>query len=679
MLRQLTSGVLFISCALPLAADEPVHTPENTLIEEVLVWGRSESQHGTAISASEGLVGFDDFATRPLARVGELVETVPGLVATQHSGEGKANQYFLRGVNLDHGTDFSAYFEGLPVNFRSHAHGHGYLDLNFLIPEIISTVRYQKGPYSADRGDFSTVGTTTFSVYDSIERPFVDVGAGEFGFFRTVAAGSAHLGNGHLLGAVEISRNDGPWALPSDAKKNNFLLKHTAHWGEVHTRAIVSYYENEWRATDQIPLREVEDGNLGRFDFIDPTLGGDSKRTIFTFGLEADQWEAGLYASKYELDLFSNFTYFLNNPVDGDQFQQLDERWVYGAHGKYRLEPNDRVKLTLGADFRVDDVGELQLNDTVERRLLNRVRDDKVKWLSLGLFAELDIQLSDRLRTNIGLRSDFFDYEVDAILAENSGSGDDANLVGSVSLAYTLNDRIELYANWGQGFHSNDVRGALTTIAPGSGESLEPVDVFADQQGAELGIRIESDNGLTTTLTGFWLESDSELLFVGDAGETEPSDSSKRFGLEFGFFWALDDYWVLDLTGALVDSEFTGVPSNAREIPNTFGEVFAAGITYADPKGLEASLRIRHFGDAPITEDGSVNQGSSTVFNLGLGYSFPRWQIGVDVLNLFDAQDSDIAYFFESQLAAESQPVAGVHFHPVLPRTLRAHVKLLFD
>lgn len=666
-------ALLILSCSAH--ADEEAHTSQNTLVEEVVVWGRSESQKGVALSASEGLVGFDDFSTRPLARVGELLETVPGMVATQHSGEGKANQLFLRGVNLDHGTDFSAYFEGVPLNLRSHAHGHGYLDINFLIPEIVSTVRYQKGPYAADRGDFSSVGTTSFTVYDSVERPFVDVGVGEDNYVRVVGTGSAHLGHGHLLAAVEITRNDGPWSLPSDVTKNNFLLKYSGHWGNAHARGLVSYYENRWRATDQIPDREVASGRLGRFDFVDPTLGGSSDRTILSFSLDAESWDAGVYATKYALDLFSNFTYFLDDEVNGDQFQQVDDRWVYGAYGKTMLNLGERATFTLGADLRIDDVNELQLNRTRERQLLSRVRDDKLRWLSVGTYAQLDLRLSDRLRSTVGLRHDFFDYDVESI-APNGGKGDNGNLVTSVSLAYELNERMEIYANWGQGFHSNDVRGALTAVNPDTGESIDAVDVFADQQGGELGVRYESDFGLNATLTGFWLESDSELLFVGDAGETEPSDGSTRKGLEVGLFWTAGVHWAIDITGALVDSRFTGVPSAVNNIPNTFGEVFSAGLTYADPEGLEASVRLRHFGDAPIVEDGSVRQDSSTLVNAGIDYAFKRWQVGIDVLNVFNSRSNDIAYFFESRLANEPAPVEGVHFHSVLPRTVRAHVRL---
>ncbi len=670
LLMPLPRRLLTITCWLLLVsahtlADEPAHTPENTFIEELVVWGSLQSQLGVASSAAEGLVGYTDFSSRILARVGELVEVVPGMVASQHSGEGKANQYFLRGVSLDHGTDFSADFEGMPVNLRSHAHGHGYLDLNFIIPEIVSTVRYQKGPYAADRGDFSTVGTTSFSLYDSINRPFVQLGVGEDGYLRTVAAGSTHLAHGHLLAAVELARDDGPWSLAQGLRKNNVLVKYSGHWGETRTRAFVSHYDNKWRATDQIPKRLVDAGALSRFGFVDPTVGGDTSRTSIGLGLQGTNWEASLYLSRYQLDLFSNFTYFLEDPVNSDQIQQADKRLVYGGQGSRSFDLNEAATLTLGADLRVDDISQVDLNRTNRRRFISSVRNDKLTWYSLGTYAALDIQWSPAFRSTMGVRLDYFDFDV---TADNQADGREreSNVVSSLSVAYTLTPNLEAYANWGQGFHSNDVRGVFD---PSLG-----VDVFADQEGAEFGLRYAAGN-IQSTLTWFWLRSDSELLFVGDAGSTEPSGGSKRQGVEFSWFWALGDHWSFDINGAVVDSKFTGVPNTQDEIPNTFGRVAGAGLTYSGAGGLSAGLRVRHFGNAPIVEDGSVEQNSSTIVNGNLSYRWRQWQVGLDLLNVFDREDDDIAYYFDSRLASENSAVADVHFHPVLPRTLRLSLR----
>ena len=328
---------------LAAAADVGV---EAAPVEEIVVWGRAQAQTGSAKSASEGLVGYADFETRPLQRPGELVEVVPGMVATQHSGEGKANQYFLRGMNLDHGTDFSAWFEGMPVNLRAHAHGQGYLDLNFLIPEIVDTVRYAKGPYSADRGDFSTAGTATFSVYGRLDAPFVELSGGDGHYGRLVAAGSRQSGAGNLLGALEAQHNDGPWELPAHVDKTNLLLRWSGPWRAHDASVTAMAYDNSWNSTDQVPERLVESARIGRFGFVDPTLGGTSSRTSVVAHLEGDALSAGAYG-RYKLNLFGNFTYFLEDPKHGDQHEQVDRRTTLGAHAARVFAPERRWSLRL--------------------------------------------------------------------------------------------------------------------------------------------------------------------------------------------------------------------------------------------------------------------------------------------------------------------------------------------
>ena len=640
-------------------------------IEEIIVWGRAASQKGTARSASEGLVGYADFETRPLQRVGELVEVVPGMVATQHSGEGKANQYYLRGMNLDHGTDFSAFFEGMPVNFRAHAHGQGYLDLNFIVPELVETVRYAKGPYAADRGDFSTAGTTEFKVYDYLDESFIEATIGEDGYRRILSAGSVEHRTGHFLGSMELVRNDGPWDLPADVEKTNALIKWTGRWGDFNTRALLSYYDNEWNSTDQVPQRRVRTGALDRFGFVDPTLGGQSERSLLIAGLDGDTIAAGVYASQYKLNLFGNFTYFLEDPVNGDQHEQVDRRWTYGGYISNTWDLSANHAFRAGADLRFDQIDDANLYLTTARVRRQAVRRDAIDWLSIGGFGEWQAQWNDRLRSTVGLRIDYYDYSVDASLDANSGDGSDEIFLPSVSLAYEISDALEAYANWGRGFHSNDVRGVTISVDPLSGDPVDDVNLFVEQEGAEIGVRWETDFGLNASLAYFWLESDSELLFVGDSGSTEPSDGSERTGVEAALFWNVDERWTLDLNMSFVDSEFTDVPSGLDHIPNAHGRVIGAGITYVGVRGLNASLRLRHFGEAPLVEDDSVRHGSTSILNLGLGYDLQNWSFGVEILNITDADDDDIAYFFESALPGEVGPVEDVHFHPVVPRTVR--------
>ncbi len=660
-----------------VAQSEHEHGREE-VIEEIVVYGRSLGQKGRSFSASQGLVGYADFSTRPIERVGEFVEVVPGMVATQHSGEGKANQYFLRGMNLDHGTDFSAYFLGMPVNMRAHAHGQGYLDLNFLIPEIINTVRFAKGPYYADRGDFSTAGTTSFDLYDRVDSPFLKLESGSDAYLRALGVGSFDTKNGHMLSALEIMRNDGPWTLPANIKKTNFVTQYVGQFRDIEFKGALTVYDNQWQATDQVPKREIVRGAIGRFDYLDPSLGGDSGRINLILGAKKEALEMGIYASRYKLNLFGNFTYFLEDPVNGDAHEQVDRRWIYGGYFDYQKELTDRVEFRIGMDLRDDQIGDVSLYSVQNRTRQKVVRHDEVDWLSLGVFAEVEIALSEKWRGLVGLRGDHYAYKVFSDSSENSGQGSDEKFLPGLGLAYELNDFSELYVNWGKGFHSNDVRGATISVDPVSGESVQPVDVFADQQGAEVGWRIERGSNLLINLAYFWLESDSELLFVGDSGSTEASDASERTGLEVAVFWEFDQNWVLDLTGSMVNSNFVGVGNINDHIPNAHGRVFSLGVSRASALGWNWSVRVRHFGDAALVEDDSIHYPSTTLVNTGIGYEFENWSLGIDLFNVFDAEDYDIAYWYASKLQSESSSVEDIHFHPANPRSLRMNIEYRF-
>ncbi len=655
--------------------EKQIHHAAEDAIEEVLVWGRASKQIGEAPTASAGLVGFGDFKTRPLQRIGEFTEVAPGMVATQHSGEGKANQYYLRGMNLDHGTDFSAYLAGMPINLRGHAHGQGYLDLNFLIPEIINSVAFRKGPYYADRGDFSTVGTTTFNLYERIEEPFIKADLGAQNYRRLVTAGSVDVGRGHLLSALEIATNDGPWELPAGVQKRNALFRFSRDFTDFNADLFLSYYANSWRATDQIPRRSVASKTLDRFGFVDPDLGGRSQRLNFITNLENEHLNISAYISQYALNLFSNFTYFAEDLINGDQLEQVDRRWIFGGNSIWRMQASDRLSIRLGIDLRSDKISAANLYQTTSRKRRNALRRDRIGWDSVGLFSDLTWQWHPRLRSTMGIRVDHNRFDVKAQLPANSGRGNDTLVSPSFNSAFQFNDSAEIYVSWGAGFHSNDVRGVTIKTDPATLEPAQAVDLFAPQRGAEVGLRTETEK-FNGTVVYFWLQSDSELLFVGDSGATEASQASERSGLELTGFWQFKKTWTADLNASWVNSRFSDVPKNEQSIPNAHGRVIGAGITYAESAaGLTASLRLKQIGDAPLVEDDSIAHSSATIVNAGISHSWDNWEVGVDVFNLFDAQGDDIAYYFESQLANEINPVADTHFHPILPRTARATIK----
>ena len=651
------------------------------VIEEVVVWGRSLQLLGSADSSSQGVVGYADFSTRPLARVGELVEVVPGMIATQHSGPGKANQYFLRGFNLDHGSDFSTFFDGMPVNFRTHAHAQGYMDLNFIIPEVIERIDFKKGPYFANTGDFSLAGTSSMKTYDSLERGFLEVTVGSGDEIRLVAADSVSTEVGSLLYALEHQQTNGMFVLDQDVRKYNGLLKYTGEIAGIPSQLTLTAYDSEWISTNQVPQRAVTSGQIDRFGFIDPDLGGQSHRYSLSGSFEMGEWDLTAYASAYYMSLINNPTYSLNDPINGDEFEQEDERVLFGGslvrQSRFEIMGLKAAGL-FGAEVRVDDVQELNLFTTRSRLRYGSVREDSARELSLSTYAESEFALSENLRLTTGLRADYIRFDVEALRAENSGSESDALLQPKFGLAYRLSDSRELYANYGHGFHSNDVRAAVNRIDPVTGEDTEAQDILVEGRGGEIGFRYDNLKGFNISLTAFELATDSELVFVGDAGTTEPSDPTRRSGVELNAFYSISKRLVIDLSAARARGHFRGLPDGANSITDAHENVAAAGLTYVGTQGVTASLRVRYFGDAALTEDESVMKENSTLINAGVSYAAGAWEMGIDVLNLLDAEDDDIAFFFESRLPGEVEAMEDIHFHPSNPRVIRAMLRYSF-
>jgi len=679
------SIVLGLTLAMPVHEPLLAHEGEDEVLEEVLVEGRRQVLVGEARSASEGVIGQDDLEFRPLLRPGDVLEAVPGLIVTQHSGSGKSNQMFLRGFNLDHGTDFATWFDGMPVNLRTHGHGQGYTDINFVIPETIRTIDFVKGPYHAELGDFSSAGGAHFRTFDRYERNEVRIGLGENGFGRVLALGGADVGAGHLSGALEGQVYDGPWTdIDEDVEKINALLRYSGGDDERSWRITGMYYDNTWNSADQIPARAVEQGIIDEFGSIDTTLGGETHRgslsASYTHEHEDHRTEWNAYVIDYALDLWSNFTYLLDDPVNGDQFQQVDDRTIYGgSYNRFWVTgAEEHFHHTLGAEFRYDDISEVGLLRTQQRNFLSTVRLDSVDQASVGLFYELAWYFTDRWRSVLGIRGDYYWFDVTSDIPVNSGDDSDGIVSPKASLIYALSDDTELYISGGFGFHSNDARGTTITIDPGSGEPVDQVDPLVRSEGAEIGIKTVWLDSWNSSLALWYLELDSELLFVGDAGTTEASGASRRVGVEFNNFWAINDIWALEADFAWTDAEFKDAPGE-EEIPGAIPFVATGALTAAYPGGWFGQFRVRYFSEYPLIEDDSVESEGSTMANLALGWSGENWRVQLDVLNLFDSNDRDIEYFFASRLPGE--PLVGVedvHYHVFEPRQFRAHVSYRF-
>jgi hypothetical protein len=501
---------------------------------------------------------------RPVYRTGEVLEAVPGLVVTQHSGDGKANQYFLRGFNLDHGTDLAITIDGMPVNMRTHAHGQGYADTNFLIPEIAQGLAYRKGPYYASEGDFASAGAIYLDVVDRLPKSFAQIEIGSFGHERAVTGMSVPVGpNGTLLAAGEIVRFDGPWDRPDDLRKLNGVLRYSQGSYANGFAVTAMAYSSSWFATDQIPQRAVDAGLIGRYGNIDPSDGGLAHR--YSLSARWNQTDAegatrvNAYVVKSDLALFNNFTYFLNNPIDGDQFKQSDDRLMAGGSASrtyFGTGPAGlKSETTIGVQTRFDSI-HAGLFNTKDRVILSTVRDDQVEEFSIGVFAEHTLRLTPWFRTIVGLRADIFNADVASNLAANSGHDLDTIMSPKLSLVFGPWAKTELYLNAGTGFHSNDARGSVTTVDPTTLAPVSPSPLLVRSKGAEVGLRTQPPKDTTSTFAVFVLDFDSEIVFVGDAGTTEASRPSRRIGAEYTLRSKLTPWLWLDLDAAYTRARF---------------------------------------------------------------------------------------------------------------------------
>ncbi len=685
----LGAAVLGVVASIAVA-DEP-----DDRLEELIVVGRELNLVGEAVSASQGVVGQAELQLRPLLRTGEVLEAVPGLDATQHSGTGKANQYFLRGFNLDHGTDFATSYEAMPINLRTHGHGQGYTDLNFVIPELVQQIEYRKGTYYADVGDFSGAGAAHITPFSRLEQGSLEAGMGENGYYRLLLLESVTASDGDWLYALELNTYDGPWSdIKEDVQKINVTLRRSWQRGDNRYSLMVMGYDNSWNSADQIPLRAVDEGLIDERGSIDTDLGGKSSRYSLSATWENASWNASAYAISYDLDLWSNFTYLLDDPVNGDEFQQVDRRNLYGGEIAHRSDATLAgvpMHNTFGLQWRLDDISEVGLYRTAARRRIGMIRSDSVEENSVALYWQNEIHWSDSLRSIIGARADYYDFSVDApdavninevALAGNGGKESDAISSLKGSLVRSLGEHAELYASAGQGFHSNDARGTTTRLDPSNGDAVNPVDPLVRSLGFEIGARVFESGKWNASVSLWQLDLDSELVFVGDAGTTEPSRESERRGVEATVYYHFAEAWTLDLEYAIADARFTSAdpddPTLGDKVPGSIDKVFAAGLGARLGDGWFGSLRLRYFGPRALDENGDVKSDSSTVLNLRAGYERERWRVALDVLNLLDSDDHDIDYFYDSQLPGEPAPVADFHYHVMEARALRLYASYLF-
>jgi hypothetical protein len=656
-------------------------------IDPIYVTGRMDDLIGIAGTASEGYVGAVDLRSRPITREGELLETIPGVIVTQHSGEGKANQYFVRGFNLDHGTDFHTSVEGMPINMPTHGHGQGWTDLNFLIPELVDHLEYKLGVYHAELGDFGSAGGAEFQLVRGLERPFATISVGQNALARVAAGGSARLGAGHLLVGGEAKAYDGPWERGQDLRKLSGVARYSWERGASRLSLLGMAYRNRWDATDQIPLRAVDGGLIGRFGQIEPDDGGSSRRYSLSGSWRRTDGNVAqrvrLYGIRSDLDLYSNFTYFLDDPAQGDQFNQVDRRSVLGGDARHTQHVRGLGAahlLSVGLQTRTDLIDGLGLYRTRARARTGTVREDRVRETATGVFLEAESRWSSWFRHVLGVRADGYLFDVDSDRPANSGSRAAGIVSPKGSLVFSPARHTEVYLSGGYGFHSNDARGTTITVDPLTGEPAERADPLVRSRGAEVGLRTAPVQGLRSTLTLWALTLDSELLFVGDAGATEPTATSKRRGITWANFYRPIPSLSIDADVSFARARLADVPGDENRIPGAMEDVVAGGVAWTPARGPFGALRLRHFGAYPLIEDNSVRADPATLLNAEVGYLFASGvRIEAAVLNLLDSDAADIQYFYASRLPGEpAGGVEDVHFHPVEPRQLRVSLHWVF-
>lgn len=669
-------------------------------------------------SASAGDISQEEIQNEPLLRPAAVLENVPGLIVTQHSGEGKANQYFMRAFNLDHGTDIATQVDDMPINMPTHGHGQGYTDLNFLIPELVSDIRYKKGPYFADEGDFATAAAIRLGLVNHID-PFVSLGFGEDGYRRTLAVESTKMGEGNLISAAELYHNDGPFDNPDDYNRINGVLRYFNGDDKDYYTVTAMSYSGKWNSTDQVPQHAITDGTIDRFGTLAPTDGGNTARSSLSFtrvkrtdnGL--DQFSA--YAIRYKLRLWSTFTYDTASDDVGtpgsldnsDQMLQHDDRVVYGFKGSktWFTDFSNGMSMSnlLGVQARVDNISGVGIDQTVNRQIVSATQDARVQESNGAVYFENSTQWHPQVRTVLGVREDAFTFDVKDKLTESDGTCDVTTdelgcntgtrraTIFSPKLGVILGPwaNTSYFINAAEGYHSNDARGVTRS---GENPDVQPATPLVRAKSAEIGLRSQPIPQWETGLDLFMLKLASELVFSGDAGDTEPSGATTRTGIELSNKFHFTNWLTGELNGAVTRGRFdkpaeaddvgcgdaalpcTNPPSYVgRYIPNSPTNVVDFGLTAQFPTGWFGSIRGRHFGESPLVEDNSIRAPEYTTFDLAIGYQEEKdWRFTLDVFNLFDKKWNDITYYYAVRLPGEATAEPDYVVHSGVPRTLRA-------
>jgi len=621
-----------------------------------------------------------DIATRPVNNAQDILRIVPGMFIAQHAGGGKAEQIFLRGFDCDHGTDINLSVDGMPVNMVSHAHGQGYADLHFVIPETIEKVNVKKGPYNASIGDFSTAGAIQFQTKNRLDNNTVSLEAGRFGHYRMLTmlnllGEKAREKNQNLFVAGEYFFKRGFFESPDNLNRINLFAKYSGAIAENQMLSFqVSNFSSLWNASGQIPNRAVANASMTRFGSVDNSEGGKTSRLNANLMLttrtdKGDYFRNQLFFSHYKFDLFSNFTFYKNDTVNGDGINQKEDRNIYGYKGSYNFERKINkifFNTEIGVQLRYDDIKNSELSHVKRRNIfLNNISLGDIHQLNAGVYIDENIDFGNHFRINAGLRQDVFAFDYNNkldTLGYNRQDVKKAVFSPKLNFYYTPNESLQFFLLSGKSFHSNDIR----VVVAQNGKEILPA-----AYGAEFGSHFKPMDKMYMSVSFWGLYLQQEFVYVGDEAVVEAGGSSKRVGIDLGIRYDISKWLYADADFNYANPRSLGVAISENRIPLAPTITSIGGLAIKTPFGLKTSVRYRYLGDRAANEDYSSVAKGYTLFDGVIEYSFKKILFSISAENLFNKKWNEAQFETESQLKNETMPVTEVHYTAGTPRFIK--------
>ena len=636
------------------------------MLEEVKI-SASDPNHQKVISSL-------DIKLRSINNSQEILRIIPGLFIGQHQGGGKAEQIFLRGFDLDHGTDIRLSVDGLPINMVSHAHGQGYADAHFIIPELVEGVDFKKGLYDADKGNFATAGWVNFRTKSVLDQNFVKSEIGQFNTFRVMAAlnllgEAAKTNNQSAYVAGEYNYSDSYFDAPQNFKRINILGKYHGHISEkTFLTLTASTFWSKWNASGQIPDRAVDSGEIGFYGAIDPNEGGQTSRTnlnaeFLTLTKKNNIWKNQFFYSNYNFELYSNFTFYLNDPENGDQIRQKESRNLWGYNGSFSknyLLGNKEATTTLGVNYRHDLTNNTELSHTLDRTVtLKKLNFGDINEANLGVYFDENIQLSSKFSAILGLRFDYFNNQYTDHLANNLVKNvNSATISPKFNLFFTQNQHLQFYLTTGKGFHSNDTRAVV---------SQKGLETLPTAYGADLGTVWKPFPRMVVNAAFWYLWLAQEFVYSGDAGVVEPSGKSVRQGIDVSLRYQITNRLFFDTDANLAKPRAIGGTEGQNYLPLAPIFTTTGGFSMQNKNGFNGSLRYRYIADRPANENNSLVAKGYFITDAQLSFSKPKYNVGLTIQNLLNSRWKETQFATKTRLKNEATPVTEIHFTPGTP------------